>query len=78
MNCLLALNYLKSVFHFIPYDNIKKRFFDFFQEVWKWNNGLQLVKVILNNFMNDNLIFMCSYPKAQLYSVALQYASNGT
>ena len=40
--------------------------------------GLRLVKVILNNFMNDCLIFVCSYPQAELYSVGLQYAVNGT
>ena len=33
---------------------------------------------ILNNSMNGSLIFICSYPLAELYSTGLQYAVNGT
>ena len=42
------------------------------------NFGLELVKVILNNFMNGYLIFVCHYPQAELYPVRLQYVANGT
>ena len=64
----------------IPHGNIKNLFFLCFQEVEhlrKWNIGLQLVKVILNNFLNGCLMFTCSYQQAELYSVGLQYAVNG-
>ena len=49
-----------------------------FQEVWKWNIGLRLVKVILNNFMNDYQIFVSSYLQAELYSIELQCTVNET
>ena len=79
MNCLLALlTHFKSIFHFYTPWKHKKNIFSCFQEVWKWNSGLKLVKAILNNFLNGYLIFTCSYPQAELYSIQLHYAVNGT
>ena len=70
MNCLLALIHFKSKFHFhTPW---KHRFFWCIKEVCKWNIGLKMVEVILNNFLNGYQIFICSYPQAKLYSTGLQ------
>ena len=55
MNCLLALTHFKSMFQFYTPWEHKKR--GFFSEVWKWNIGLKLARLILNNFMNGYLIF---------------------
>ena len=63
------------MFHSMHHENLKV---EVFQKVWKWNIGLKLVKVILNNVMNVYLIFTCSYPQAELYLIGLQYAVNGT
>ena len=34
--------------------------------------------IIWNIFMNGYLIFICRYLQAELYSIGLQYAVNGT
>ena len=47
-----------------------------FQEVWKWNIGLKLVKIIMNNFMNGYLILICSYQQAELSLIGSKYAVN--
>ena len=68
MNCLLALTHFKSMFHFYtPWEHKKPEVSWGFQEVWKWNIGLKLVEVILNNFMKGYLIFVYSYPQGELY-----------
>ena len=65
MKCLLALISFKSMFHFYTLSEHKKpEVFDVFKKYGK---------VILNNFKNDYLIFVCS-PKAELYSIGSQYA----
>ena len=67
------------MFHFnIPGEHEKAEVFWCFQEVWKLNIDLKLIKVKLNNFVNSYLIFICSYPQAELYPVELQYTVNGT
>ena len=77
MNCLLALTRFKWMFHFyISWEHKKHRLFDCFRRFG--NIGLKLVKVMLNNFMNGYLIFVCSYPQVDLYSIGLTYAVNRT
>ena len=44
-------------------------------EMKRW---LKIGKVILNIFLNGYLIFIWSYPQAELCSVRFQYAVNGT
>ena len=53
-----------------------QRFFDVCR---RFGNGIlawRFIKVVMNNFTNDCLIFVCSYP--ELYSVGLQYTVNRT
>ena len=72
MNCLLVLTHFKSMFYFYTqWEHKKPEVFWCFREVWKWNIDLKLVKIILNNFINGYLIFFCSYPQAELYSIGL-------